>query len=192
MNISEKMSLCNLMPEAGVVTALVLPQGEREQVDIQLDGGEIRPMITAPGNPPTIRRVSDCVAKNISMAIAGGCSSGRLDDMKVIADVLEKNEVHQDVTFIITPGSRAVMSSMDKMELSATLRNSGAVLMPPGCGPCPGRHLGVLSDTDVAVTTTTKNGPGRMGGKAARIYLASPLTVALSAVNGMITEPAKT
>jgi 3-isopropylmalate/(R)-2-methylmalate dehydratase large subunit len=82
------------------------------------------------------------------------------------------------------------MSLMDKTEISATLRNSGAVVMPPGCGPCPGRHLGVLNDTDVAITTTPRNNPGRMGGKGARIYLASPLTVALSAVHGVITEPA--
>jgi len=112
--------------------------------------------------------------------------------MKVIAEVLDKNEVHQDVTFIITPGSRSVMSSMDKMEISSILRNSGAVVMPPGCGPCPGKHLGVLSNTDVAITTTTRNGPGRMGGRGARIYLASPLTVALSAVHGVISEPAET
>ena len=112
--------------------------------------------------------------------------------MKVIADVLEKNEVHQDVTFIITPGSRSVMNSMDKMEISTALRNGGAVVMPPGCGPCPGNHFGVLSDTDVAITTTTRNSPGRIGGYEASIYLASPLTVALSAVHGIITEPAET
>ncbi len=192
MNISEKMSLCNLMPEARAVTALVLPQGEKEQVDLRLDAGEIEPMIILPGNPPAISRVSDCVAKSISVAIAGGCSSGRLDDMKVIADVLEKNEVHQDVTFIITPGSRSVMSMMDKMEISTTLRNSGALIMPPGCGPCPGNHFGVLSNRDVAITTTTRNSPGRMGGREARIYLASPLTVALSAVQGVISDPAET
>ena len=192
MNISEKMSLCNLMPEAGAVTALVLPQGEQEPVDLRMDAREIKPMIARPGNPPQYSRVRSCVGQSISVAVAGGCSSGRLDDMKVIAEVLDKNEVHQDVTFIITPGSRSVMSSMDKMEISSILRNSGAVVMPPGCGPCPGKHLGVLSNTDVAITTTTRNGPGRMGGRGARIYLASPLTVALSAVHGVISEPAET
>jgi 3-isopropylmalate/(R)-2-methylmalate dehydratase large subunit len=192
MNISEKMSLCNLMPEAGAVTALVLPQGEQEQVDLRMDAREIKPMIAWPGNPPKFGRVRSCAGQSISVAVAGGCSSGRLDDMKVIAEVLDKNEVHQDVTFIITPGSRSVMSSMDKMEISSILRNSGAVVMPPGCGPCPGKHLGVLSNTDVAITTTTRNGPGRMGGRGARIYLASPLTVALSAVHGVISEPAET
>jgi len=81
---------------------------------------------------------------------------------------------------------------MDKLEISTILRNSGAVIMPPGCGPCPGRHFGVLSAADVAVTTTIRSSPGRIGAHGARIYLASPLTVALSAVNGVITEPPET
>jgi 3-isopropylmalate/(R)-2-methylmalate dehydratase large subunit len=192
MNVSEKMSLCNFMPECKAATALVLPQGEQEQADIRLDVAEITPMLTQPGNPPSISRAGSCPDQKISVAIAGGCSSGRLDDMQVIADVLSKNEVHQDVSFIITPGSRSVMGSMDKMGISSVLRNGGAVLMPPGCGPCPGRHMGLLSDEDVAITTTIRNSPGRIGAEGARIYLASPLTVALSAVNGMITEPPET
>ena len=81
------------------------------------------------------------------------------------------------------------MGSMDRMDLSSILRNSGAVIMPPGCGPCPGRHLGILSEDDVAITTTPRNSPGRIGSPGAKIYLASPLMVALSAVHGQITEP---
>ena len=110
--------------------------------------------------------------------------------MKVIADVLAKKEVHPDVTFIITPGSKNVMESMDKLKISSILRNGGAVIMPPGCGPCPGKHFGLLCDSDVAITTTIRNNPGRIGAKGAKIYLASPLTVACSAVNGKISEPA--
>ena len=81
------------------------------------------------------------------------------------------------------------MGSMDKLEISSTLRNAGAVIMPPGCGPCPGKHFGILCDDDTAITTTIRNNPGRIGAEQARIFLASPLTVALSAVNGVITEP---
>ena len=128
-------------------------------------------------------------AEKITVAIAGGCSSGRLDDMQVIADVLANHEVHPDVTFIITPGSRNVMECMDKLKISSVLRKAGAIIMPPGCGPCPGKHFGVLCDTDVAVTTTIKNTPGRIGAKGATIYLASPATVAFSAVKGKIVEP---
>lgn len=189
MNISEKMSLCNFMPECQATTALVLPQGEQELPEIRIDVSEITPMLMIPGSPASISRAGSCTKQKISVAIAGGCSSGRLDDMQAIADVLVKNEVHQDVTFIITPGSRSVMGSMDRMGISSVLRNSGAVVMPPGCGPCPGNHLGLLSDDDVAITTTIRNSPGRIGAKGARIYLASPLTVALSAVHGVITEP---
>ena len=189
MNISEKMTLCNLLPESRVSTVLVLPQGEQEQAHITVDAGGIQPMLALPSVPMKIVRPGQRSDQKISVAIAGGCSSGRLDDMKVIADVLSKNEVHQDVTFIITPGSRSIMGSMERMDLSSVLRNSGAVIMPPGCGPCPGKHLGVLSEDDVAITTTTRNSPGRIGSSRAKIYLASPLTVALSAVQGQITEP---
>lgn len=189
MTLSEKMSLCNFLPESGVATALVLPQGEQETIAIRLNGEEVQPMLAVPGNPGTMTSPGTCLSERITVAIAGGCSSGRLDDMKIIADVLAKNEVHPDVTFIITPGSRNVMGAMDKLEISSTLRNAGAVIMPPGCGPCPGKHFGLLCDDDTAITTTIRNNPGRIGAEHARIFLASPLTVALSAVNGVITEP---
>jgi len=189
MNISEKMTLCNLLPESKAKTVLVLPQGEQETSDVTVETGNIDPMIALPSVPSVIVRAGSCRNQKITTAIAGGCSSGRLDDMKTIADVLSKNEVHQDVTFIITPGSRSIMGSMDRMDLSTILRNSGALIMPPGCGPCPGRHLGVLSEDDVAIATIPRNNPGRLGSSAAKIYLASPLTVALSAVHGQITEP---
>ncbi len=78
----------------------------------------------------------------------------------MIADVLSKNEVHQDVTFIITPGSRSIMGSVERMDSSSILRDSGAVIMPSGCGPCPVKYLGVLSEDDVAITTTTRNNLG--------------------------------
>lgn len=189
LNISEKMSVCNFLPEAGVVTALILPQGEQEKKDIIIRSEEITPMIAVPGNPVLITHPVTLSSEQITVAIAGGCSSGRLDDMKIIAEILAKNELHPDVTFIIIPGSRNIMESMDKLQISTVMRNGGAVIMPPGCGPCPGNHFGVLCDTDTAITTTVRNSPGRIGAKGAKIYLASPLTVALSAVNGRITEP---
>lgn len=190
LSISQKMALCNFLPESGAVTALVLPEGEQEQVNARVVGSLIEPMLSVPGEVPTITTAKACAGEPITAAIAGGCSSGRLDDMQAVAEILGKNEVHKDVTFIITPGSRIVTGSMDKMGLSVILRNSGALVMPPGCGPCPGKHLGVLSDTDTAITTTIRNSPGRIGAAGARVFLASPKTVALSAIHGVITAPA--
>ncbi len=190
LTVSEKMSICNFLPEAGVATALVLPQGEERKPDIIIESDTISPLVAVPGIKSAFCSPAELPEEQITVAIAGGCSAGRLDDMQVIADVLAKKEVHPDVTFIITPGSKNIMESMDKLKISSTLRNAGAVIMPPGCGPCPGKHLGVLCDSDIAITTTIRNSPGRIGAEGARIYLASPLTVACSAVNGKITDPA--
>ena len=189
LTISEKMSICNFLPEAGVVTALVLPEGERRTVDISIESLEIEPMLGVPGKAIRFTNVGSLTSEKITVAIAGGCSSGRLDDMQTIADVLTKKKVHPNVTFIITPGSRSIMESMDRLKISSILRNAGAIIMSPGCGPCPGKHFGVLCDSDTAITTTIRNSSGRIGAEGAKIYLASPLTVASSAVNGKITEP---
>jgi len=179
--------LRNVMERLSVITSggVIGVNEVKNALQIQ----EITPIVAVPGNPALFTHPAALSSVKITAAIAGGCSSGRLDDMKIIAEILAKNEVHPDVTFIITPGSRNIMESMDKLHISTVMRNGGAVIMPPGCGPCPGKHFGVLCDTDVAITTTVRNSPGRIGAKGAKIYLASPLTVALSAVNGRITEP---
>ena len=189
LSISERMAICNFLPEAGVVTALVLPSGENSKADVSIDSTEIEPMLTIPGDSSSVVPINDIDEVEISVAVAGGCSAGRLDDMQAIADVLAKKEVHPNVTFLISPGSKNVLESMDRLKISTTLRDAGAVILPPGCGPCPGKHFGVLCDRDVAITTTVRNTPGRMGAPEARVYLASPLTVAWSAVNGKISKP---
>jgi 3-isopropylmalate/(R)-2-methylmalate dehydratase large subunit len=192
LSISEKMAVCNFLPEGGVVTAFVLPQGERAAHDIEIDAGAVQPLVVLPGDRLSFAHPDTLGDQRISVAMIGSCSSGRLDDIKAAAEILLKHGIHPEVTCLITPASRNVLEAMDTLKLSAALRNAGAVVLPPGCGPCPGRHLGVLSDGDVAITTTIKATPGRIGAPGARIFLASPLTVAWSAVNGRITAPAMT
>ncbi|TGE35278.1 3-isopropylmalate dehydratase [Desulfosporosinus fructosivorans] len=182
-----RMTICNLLPEAGTTTAFVVPPGDeagpiKHGVDISI----IEAMIAAPPQPTNVRPARELAGLKINVAIAGGCSAGRLEDMQIIATVLQEHPVHPDVTFIVTPASRAVAQKMDEQEISALIRDRGAVIMPPGCGPCPGKHFGVLAEGDVAITTTVKNTPGRIGSTEASIYLASPLTVAQAAVKGEI------
>ncbi|MHB8075929.1 aconitase family protein [Desulfosporosinus fructosivorans] len=181
-----RMTICNFLPEAGVVTAFVVPLGEEDRVSFTLYAKEIEAMIAVPPSPINVRYVHELKGTPITMAIAGGCSSGRLEDMEVIAEVLMEQSVHPDVTFIITPASRQVAKEMDNKGLSSLIRDRGAIIMPPGCGPCPGNHFGVLAEGDVAITTTIKNTPGRIGSSLASIYLASPQTVAQAAVKGVI------
>lgn len=184
---SGRMSLCNILPETGAVTVTVLPEGEETgPIHYSFDAGAIEPMVALPPEPVNVHPVREIEGREINVAIAGGCSAGRLEDMEIIAGVLEKRPVHPDVTFIITPASLAVAQAMEEKGLSRLLREKGAVIMPPGCGPCPGKHFGVLAPGDKAVATSVRNTPGRMGAQDAEIYLASPLTVAEAAVNGRI------
>jgi CheY-like chemotaxis protein len=155
----------------------------------RIDVSSLEPMLAVPPAPTQVQTVKSLEGKKITAAIIGGCSAGRLEDMLVCASVLKDQTVHPDVTLIITPASSTIANTMDEMGLTSILRNSGAVIMPPGCGPCPGKHFGLLSPQDVAVTTTIRNSPGRMGSEEAEIYLASPLTVAHSALKGEITKP---
>lgn len=188
--IDSKMTLCNLLPEAGVVTAFITPSdSELEGTVFKEDVSTISPMIALPPEPTKVQAVKEVEGKPITVAIIGGCSAGRIEDIMAAADVLMDKKVHPDVTLLVTPASTRVANKMDEMGLTMILRNSGAVILPPGCGPCPGKHLGILSPGDVAVTTTIRNSPGRIGSDQAEIYLASPLTVAASAVSGAITKP---
>jgi len=189
LSLAGKMTICNSLPEGGVVTAFVLPEGEHDPIDFFLEAGEIEPLLAIPPSPTSIKTVKEVEGVKISVAIAGGCSAGRLEDIKIIADLLSGNKIHPSVTFIITPASKKVLDSMEILGLSRIIRDAGAVIMPPGCGSCPGRHFGVLADDDVAISTTIRNNPGRIGSEKAKIYLASPLSVALAALNGRITVP---
>ncbi|NLP44496.1 MAG: 3-isopropylmalate dehydratase [Peptococcaceae bacterium] len=187
ISLAGKMTICNFLPEAGVKTAFILPEGEKDQVDRRLQVKALEPLIAVPPAPNLIKTVKELEGTKISVAIAGGCSAGRIEDMKVLSDVLQGQMVHPGVTLIVTPASKKVLAEMESLGLTQVLREAGAVLMPPGCGPCPGKHFGLLADDDVAITTTIRNTPGRIGSKEAKIYLASPFTVVLAALNGEIT-----
>lgn len=180
-----RMTICNLLPEAGVATAFIAPKdSEEEGAVFKIDVSSMEPMAAFPPEPTSVGPLTDLAGKKITVAIIGGCSAGRLEDIKAAADVLKGHSVHPEVTLIITPASGKIADEMDKMGLTSILRSSGAVIMPPGCGPCPGKHFGLLSSKDVAITTTIRNSPGRIGDKEAEIYLASPLSVAKAAIKG--------
>ena len=187
LSVEGRMAICNLLPESGAATVFVVPSGEETGTsNFQVDVNMIEAMLAVPPEPTNVRPVRELSGLKINVAIAGGCSAGRLEDMKVIADVLRVKPVHPDVTFVVTPASRAVAQAMDEQGISVLIRERGGVIMPPGCGPCPGKHFGVLAPGDTAITTTVRNTPGRIGAGDAEIYLASPLTVAQAAVSGSI------
>ena len=125
----------------------------------------------------------------IDQAFVGSCANGTIDDLELVARVLEDRQVSPKVRFIVTPASQNVYREAARRGILGTLVDAGAVVTPATCGACGGGHMGVLGPNETCITATTRNFKGRMGDPSARIYMGSPATVAASAIRGVITDP---
>jgi len=184
----KRMTIANMLGEASVKTCYYLHenklnQGKYHQKHVIIVD-QIEKLIALPGSPENVRPVKEVVEKNITQVFIGGCTNGRLEDMRQVAMILKGNKVHDKVTLIICPASRKVANDMDRLGYSNIIRESGGTINNPGCGACSGIHQGVLGEKDVAITTTARNTAGRMGNVAAKIYLASPEIAAMAALSG--------
>jgi 3-isopropylmalate/(R)-2-methylmalate dehydratase large subunit len=133
---------------------------------------------------------SDLRGIAIQEAFLGTCTNGRISDLEAAARVLKGHQVRTGVRMIVAPASRStLLSAMDSGIISQLLK-AGAAIVTPGCGPCVGTHAGIPSDGENVISTANRNFKGRMGNnKDVGIYLASPETVAASAIKGEITDP---
>ncbi len=156
----------------------------------EFDISKLEPQIAIPHRPDNVKPLGEIEGRHINQAYLGSCASGRLEDLAVAARVVKGRKVHPDVRFIVTPGSREVLNAAIKAGYIEILNDANAIVTNANCGACPGLHGGVLAPGDVAVTTITRNFEGRMG-PGAEIYLASPATVAASAIEGRIANPDK-
>jgi homoaconitase/3-isopropylmalate dehydratase large subunit len=129
------------------------------------------------------------IGLHIDQCFIGTCTNGRHEDLKAAADILKGEKVSRSIRLIVAPASRSELGKALRDGTVETLIESGAVLLPPGCGPCLGAHQGVMAPGERTLSTANRNFKGRMGCKEAEIYLASPATVAASAIMGEITDP---
>lgn len=166
-----------------------LRPAEVEEPHITLDLGTIEPMVAKPHSPANVVPVSDVEGTRIDAAFVGSCTNGGYEDLVVAARILKGRRVHRDVRLVVTPASRAALMRALREGVVQALVESGAVVTPPSCGACFGGHLGVVGDGEVVVSSSNRNFVGRMGSPKALIYLASPATVAASALEGRITDP---
>jgi len=154
-----------------------------------LDLSRVEPMVAKPPDVDNVCPVSEVEGLEVDQVFIGSCTNGRLEDLEAAARVLRGRKVRDGVRLLVGPASRRVYLEASRMGLLEILLEAGATILPPGCGPCPGRHLGVLGDGEVCISTQNRNFRGRMGNPNAEIYLASPATAAASAINGRITDP---
>ena len=163
--------------------------GARYASRLRLDLASLEPQVACPHNVDNVRSISDVAGTPIKEAVIGTCTNGRLEDLAVAAGVLADRRIHRDVRLFVTPASRAIYLAALRAGIIETLLEAGAIINQPGCGACTGgSHVGVPSDGENVVTTANRNFKGRLGNPKANLFLASPATVAASALAGRLTD----
>ena len=166
------------------------PNAEYAQ-ELTFDVSKIEPQVVPPPERHHAADIAKYVGTKISKAHIGTCANGRYEDLKLAAMVLKGQKVHPDVMLNITAGSTNIYKRCLKEGIIEIFMDAGVFLPPAACGMCAGGKNTPLADGDVCVSSGTCNYPGRMGSKKAEIYLASPATVAASAIAGEVTDPRK-
>jgi 3-isopropylmalate/(R)-2-methylmalate dehydratase large subunit len=211
MSLAGRMVFCNMAAEMGAKAGVVEsdgatrswlegrttlsfqdvradPDASYERV-IEYDVSDLGPQVARPHTVDNVVPVGQVAGTRVDQAFIGTCTNGRLEDFEVAARILRGRKVAPQTRLLILPASREVLLSALAEGLVADLVTAGAVVLNPGCGPCLGAHEGVMAPGEVTVSTANRNFKGRMGCKESEIYLASPATVAASAVAGEITDP---
>jgi len=150
---------------------------------------DIEPQVSCPDQVDNVKPISQVTGINIDQAVLGSCTNGRLEDLAIASQILKDKKISKNVRMIIIPASRLVYIEAIKRGYIEILLKSGAIIINPGCGPCLGLHEGVVGKGETIISSTNRNFKGRMGSSEAKIYLASPAAVAISALKGEITDP---
>ncbi len=210
LSIADRMTIANMASELGAKNAVfppdeVLADYYGKTVD-ELNGiwadpdavyakeyeinlSEMFPVVAASHHVDNIKALREVVGKKINEAFIGTCTNGRLQDFREADKILRGNKVAQDVSLIVTPASREIYLDAIKEAIVETFVNAGGNVLTASCGPCLGTGLGIPADGWTVISTANRNFLGRMGNKNASIYLASPATVAYSAMKGEIADP---
>ncbi|KYH31288.1 homoaconitase large subunit [Moorella mulderi DSM 14980] len=211
LSVEERATLTNMAVEMGAKTGIfaIDEQVRKWYADLGLNanGGvnpdadaiyckkvEVRaenlePLVACPHSPDQVKPATGLREIKIQQAYIGTCTNGRLKDLQVAARIIKGRRVARGVRLIIQPASRKIYQAALRENLIDVFVAAGAIVLPPGCGPCVGTHMGVPADGEVVISTANRNFKGRMGNKNASIYLSSPATVAASAITGKIADP---
>jgi len=210
MSISGRMTLCNMAVEMGAKIGYVEPDEKtiqwlaprtnkkyeiiKSDTDAKFEKiidyniSKLEPQVACPHTVDNVKPVLEVVGTRIDQALIGTCTNGRIEDLKIVSEILRGKKISKGVRLLVFPASMEVFAQAMELGILQELVKSGAVIMNPGCGPCLGAHEGALAPGEVCLSTANRNFKGRMGCKEAEVYLASPATVAVSSLYGEITD----
>jgi len=217
MSLDERLVLCNMSVEMGAKATYIRPDekvmeylsevspekykeyqmmkftddenGADYESVYSFDISDLEPQVALPHRVDNVVPVSQAKGKRIQQALIGTCTGGRINDIKMAAQILKGKKIASSVRLLIIPASHKILQKCIELGYIQTLLNAGATLATPSCGPCLGAHQGILSSGESCISTSSRNFPGRMGSTEAKIFLSSPATAAASALKGVITDP---
>ncbi len=218
MSIAGRMTVCNMAVEMGAKNGIVepdettrkfletrVPKAKLQELEqwksdpdakyentIKIDVSNLEPQIACPASVDNVKPISQVGEVPINQAFIGSCTNGRIEDLRVAAQIMKGKKVKMGVRALVIPASQEVYALALREGLAEVFTESGALMCGATCGPCLGGHIGLLASGEVCVSTSNRNFIGRMGSPEANVYLASPAVVAASALTGKLTDPRET
>ena len=212
LSMVDRFAICNMAIEAGAkngifpvddaTRAYMKDRVRHEPVEfradddavyervIDIDLSAIQPTVAAPHLPENTKPVGELAGIPVQQSVIGSCTNGRIEDMRVAAEIMRGRHVADGVRTIVIPATQEVYLQCIREGLAEIFIEAGAIMSTPTCGPCLGGHMGILAAGERAIATTNRNFVGRMGHVDSEVYLASPAVAAASAVTGAICDPA--
>jgi 3-isopropylmalate/(R)-2-methylmalate dehydratase large subunit len=213
MTVDGRMVLCNMAVEMGAKAGIIEPDQKtldyvKARTDkpfnpvksdkdatyervVDVDVSELEPQVAVPHSVDNIKPVTEVEGTEVNQAFIGSCTNGRLEDLQSAAQILKGKKINRNVRLIVIPASQEIYLNALNEGLIKTFMEAGATMGNPNCGPCLGGHMGIMADGEACISTSNRNFIGRMGSTKSFVYLASPATVAASALTGTITDPRK-
>lgn len=211
LSMDERMVLTNMSLEMGAKNAIIKPdqitrdflkeRGVESEFSfedgstpayervLEINVEEIQPMVACPHSPDNVKGIDTLGLINVNRIFIGSCTGGRLSDLSIASKILKGKNIADGVLLLVIPASEEIYLQALRQGIIEDLTCCGATIGNPGCGPCGGISIGVLSDSDVCVTASSRNFRGRMGSLESSIYLSSPATAAATALTGKLSDP---
>lgn len=211
LDMAGRFTMCNMAIEAGGKNGIIEPDAKtmeyikgrlkrghtvyKSDPDaqysevIEIDVSKLEPIVSFPHLPENAKPISEVAGIKIDQSVIGSCTNGRIEDLRIAAQVIKGHKVHPDVRLIVIPATQEIYLQAIKEGLTEIFVEAGGAVSTPTCGPCLGGHMGVLAEGERSVATTNRNFVGRMGHTKSEVYLASPAIAAASAVLGRLGSP---